>query len=409
MTDADTKPKAPLDGIRILDLSRIIAGPNCTMTLADLGAQVIKIERPGSGDDTRHMRPPEQAGEAAFFLAFNRNKQSVAVDMKDPRGLDLIRQLAKQCDVIVENFRPGVTQRLGIDYPAIKTLNPSVVYCSISAYGQTGAMAHRPGLDPVLQAEMGLMSITGESNGEPLRHPLSLTDVVTSLYASTAISAALVRRANDDSGEHIDLSLMGAASALLGNMATYALSTGENPPRLGNGHPAAVPVGAFTAADGKQFYLACGNQKLFSALVNDALAKPELLHDARFANNSARVANREALMSTLTHEFQSKSCAEWVGALQAAGVPAGPVRTIVEALESAEIKEAGLVQTLQHGSGEPVTLMRSPIKLGSMPDTIDQAPPMLGQHTRAVLSDLLELNDADIKVLANAKVISCND
>jgi crotonobetainyl-CoA:carnitine CoA-transferase CaiB-like acyl-CoA transferase len=405
-----TKPtqpiRAPLDGIRVLDLSRIIAGPNCTMTLADLGADVIKIERPGSGDDTRHMRPPEQGGESAFFLAFNRNKRSVAIDMKEPRGLELIKRLIEVCDVLIENFRPGVTQRLGIDYKAVHSIKPNLVYCSISAYGQTGAMAHRPGLDPVLQAEMGLMSITGEADGGPLRHPISLTDMVTSLYASTAICASLVRRAQSNQGEHIDLSLMGSASALLGNMGTAALSTGVNPPRLGNSHPSAVPVGAFVGSDDEHFYLACGNQRLFTALARDALGKEEWLHDARFATNSARIENREVLMSALAVEFKTRSRDAWVELLQAAGVPAGPVRSVVEALQSPEVLEAGLVQTLPHTTAESVTILRSPINLASMPEREDSAPPALGEHTHVVLRELLQISDTELSGLTDAGIIT---
>ena len=399
------KQAPPLTGIRILDLSRIIAGPNCTMQLADLGAEVIKVERPGHGDETRNMRPPDANGEAHFYLAYNRNKKSIAINMQSETGRELIHQLAAKSDVMIENFRPGVVKRLGIDYEAMKQINPGLVYCSISAYGQSGAMAKRPGLDPVLQAEMGLMSVNGEPEGTPMRHLISLTDLMTSLLASTAISAALVRRKDTGLGEFIDLSLMGGAFALLGNVAQYYLTSGENPPRTGNAHPSAVPVGAFAGSDGEMFYMACGTQGHYIKLVESIIEQPELIEDRRFATNKDRVENRQELLDILAKVFAAQPRDYWVEQIQAAGLPAGPVRTLSEAMESPEVINSGLLQTLNHPTAGDIRLMRSPIKLANTEDKPDSPPPLLGQHTDEVLRDVLEADDETLANLRSAGVI----
>ena len=399
------KQAPPLTGIRILDLSRIIAGPNCTMQLADLGAEVIKVERPGHGDETRNMRPPDANGEAHFYLAYNRNKKSIAINMQSETGRELIHQLAAKSDVMIENFRPGVVKRLGIDYEAMKQINPGLVYCSISAYGQSGAMAKRPGLDPVLQAEMGLMSVNGEPEGTPMRHLISFTDLMTSLLASTAISAALVRRKDTGLGEFIDLSLMGGAFALLGNVAQYYLTSGENPPRTGNAHPSAVPVGAFAGSDGEMFYMACGTQGHYIKLVESIIEQPELVEDRRFATNKDRVENRQALLDILAKVFAAQPRDYWVEQIQAAGLPAGPVRTLSEAMESPEVINSGLLQTLNHPTAGDIRLMRSPIKLANTEDKPDSPPPLLGQHTDEVLRDVLEADDETLANLRSAGVI----
>ena len=399
------KQAPPLTGIRILDLSRIIAGPNCTMQLADLGAEVIKVERPGHGDETRNMRPPDANGEAHFYLAYNRNKKSIAINMQSETGRELIHQLAAKSDVMIENFRPGVVKRLGIDYEAMKQINPGLVYCSISAYGQSGAMAKRPGLDPVLQAEMGLMSVNGDPEGTPMRHLISLTDLMTSLLASTAISAALVRRKDTGLGEFIDLSLMGGGFALLGNVAQYYLTSGENPPRTGNAHPSAVPVGAFAGSDGEMFYMACGTQGHYIKLVESIIEQPELVEDRRFATNKDRVENRQALLDILAKVFAAQPRDYWVEQIQAAGLPAGPVRTLSEAMESPEVINSGLLQTLNHPTAGDIRLMRSPIKLANTEDKPDSPPPLLGQYTDEVLRDVLDADDETLANLRSACVI----
>lgn len=396
----------PLAGIRVLDLSRIIAGPCCTMQLGDLGADVIKIERPGAGDDTRRMQPPEQGGEAHFYLAFNRNKKSVAIDMKTGDGLALIDRLLGKCDVVVENFRPGVTARLGIDYETLYQRHPHLVYCSISAYGQSGEMSHRPGLDPVLQAEMGLMSLNGEPDGDPLRHPLSLTDLFASLQASTAVCAAIVHQRESGRGCHIDLSLMGSAVSMLGNMAMYSFATGANPPRMGNGFPTAAPVGAFRGSDGGIFYLASGTDRLFARLAEDILERPDLLDDERYHTNSARIENRESLMALFRDLFATNTRDHWVEKIRAAGVPAGPVRQINEALTSPEVVESGLVQTVNHPTAGKIRILGSAFKLSDTLPGMPSPPPLLGEHTDEVLREVLALDDAEIAALREAEVIA---
>lgn len=398
--------RLPLRGVRVLDLSRIIAGPNCTMQLADMGAEVIKIEMPGSGDDSRRMKPPEAGGEGHFYLAFNRNKKSVAVDMKSAQGLDLIHRLAAVSDVLVENFRPGVMQRLGLDYAAMREKYPRLVYCSVSAYGQTGPMADRPGLDPVLQAEMGLMSLAGEVDGGPLRHPLSIVDTFTSLYASTAVCGALVEQRETGRGRHIDVSLMGGAISVLGNMAQYYFTSGRNPPRMGNGFPTVAPVGAFEGSDGGLFYIACGTQRLYENLVGKALERPDLISDPRFDEMHRRVDNREALIAILEGIFASGTRDHWVGRIRAAGVPAGPVRSLSEALTSPEVIAAGLVQTVAHPTAGDLTMLRSPIHLPDGPVREDTPPPLLGEHTDAVLRDVLGLDEAAIAALRETGAIA---
>ena len=400
------RDRLPLQGVRVLDLSRIIAGPNCTMQLADMGAEVIKIEMPGSGDDSRRMKPPEAGGEGHFYLAFNRNKKSVAVDMKSEQGLALIHRLAAVSDVLVENFRPGVMERLGLDYASMHEKYPRLIYCSVSAYGQTGPMADRPGLDPVLQAEMGLMSLAGEIDGGPLRHPLSIVDTFTSLYAATAVCGALVEQRETGEGRHIDVSLMGGAIAVLGNMAQYYFTSGNNPPRMGNGFPTVAPVGAFTGSDGGLFYLACGTQRLYENLVAKALDRPDLISDPRFDEMHRRVTNREALVSILEAIFAVGTRDYWVGKIRAAGVPAGPVRSLSEALNSPEVIAANLVQTVEHPTAGALRMLRSPIHMPDGPERVDTPPPRLGEHTNEVLKAVLDMTQEDIANLRRSGAIA---
>lgn len=396
----------PLAGIRILDLSRIVAGPNATMQLADMGAEVIKVETPGGGDDTRRMMPPTMGEESAFYLAFNRNKRSMVIDLKTEDGRNILYRLTERADVVVENFRPGVTKRLGVDYETLSAIKPELVYCSVSAYGQDGPMSQRPGLDPVLQAEMGLMTLNGEPEGDPLRHPLSLTDLYTGMQAATAICAALVRQQTGGRGCHIDLSLMGGAMAMLGNMGTYAMATGHNPPRMGNGFPTVAPVGAFKGSDGGMFYTACGTQKLFDQLAADALEMPELLEDPRFTDNGGRVENRDALMGLLADTFATRTRDEWVAKIRAAGVPAGPVRNINDACNSEEVRAAGLMREVEHPTAGKVTLPGSSIRFRGEPELPLGNPPLYGEHTDTLLAELLAMDEAEIEALRAAKIVA---
>lgn len=397
--------RLPLEGVRVIDLSRIIAGPNCTMQLGDMGAEIIKVEVPESGDDSRRMKPPEVGGEGHFYLAFNRNKKSIAIDMKTDAGRKLVLQMAAASDVFVENFRPGVAKRLGVDYETLRELNPSLVYCSVSAYGQEGIMSDRPGLDPVFQAEMGLMSLCGEVDGPPMRHPLSIIDLFTSLYASTAICAAVVDQKATGTGRHVDVSLMGGAVSVLGNAAQYYFTSGEAPPRMGNGFPTVVPVGAFSGSDEGLFYLACGTQRLYENLVVGALERPDL-NEAPYATMGDRVERRDEFMNLLAGIFKAHPRDYWVEKLRSAGVPCGPVRSIEEALNSPEVVEAGLVQTLEHPTAGELRTLRSPIGLRGGPDRKDTPPPLLGEHTDEVLQRVLGLNEGEIADLRENQVVS---
>jgi crotonobetainyl-CoA:carnitine CoA-transferase CaiB-like acyl-CoA transferase len=374
------------------------------MQLADLGAEIIKIEHPERGDDSRGMKPPEAGGESHFFLAFNRSKKSVALDMTTKDGAEIIRALAARSDVLVQNFRPGVMERLGFDYATLATLNPGLVYCAISAYGQTGPQASRPGFDPVLQAESGMMAITGEEGGDPLRHPLAIVDTFTALYASSAILAALYSRKDTGKGQLIDLALMDCSLAVLGNVAEYYLTSGENPPRMGNAHPAAIPVGLFKTKTGP-FYMACGTDRLFHQLCREVLRRPEMAEDPRFAGNTARAKNRETLFTFLDDLFLTDTCEHWLGKLEAAGLPAGPVRSVSEALESSEARERGMVAHVKHPTAGDLRIVGSPYRFSATPVETPTTPPLLGQHTDDVLRDLLGYDETRISGLRDAKVI----
>ncbi|MEM7250125.1 MAG: CoA transferase [Pseudomonadota bacterium] len=394
--------RPPLDGLRVLDLTRILVGPYCTQQLADLGADVIKIESPGIGDDTRRMKPPEQGGEAHFYLAFNRNKRSLTLNLKGDGALAVFEKLLGTCDVLVENFRPGVTKRLGIDYESLREKFPKLIYCSISAYGQTGSKSQLPGLDPVLQAEMGFMSLTGEPQGPEMRHPLSLIDMFTSHYATSGILAAVLVQRERGIGQHIDLSLMDGAITSLGNVAQYYLTSGMNPPRMGNSHVAAYPVGLFSASDGV-FYLACGTDRLFRTLCEKVLNAP-LADDSRFHTNSVRNQHRGALERELTTRFGRHTTQHWLDKMRDAGVPGGPVRSVGDALESPEVIERELVRTIDHPTAGSLRVLGSPLRLSSTPVAAAKAPPRLGEHSEAILREV-GLDSGDIASLRDAGVL----
>jgi crotonobetainyl-CoA:carnitine CoA-transferase CaiB-like acyl-CoA transferase len=397
-------PRPPLHGVRVLDFTRVIAGPCCTMQLADLGAEVIKIEALDHGDESRQLKPPAVGDESHFFLAFNRSKKSVCLDVRTPTGRDLAQRLAERSDVLVENFRPGVMARLGLDWAALQARHPRLVYCSISAYGQTGPMADRPGYDPVLQAESGMMSITGEPNGPPLRHPVGIVDTITAHYALSAILAALVARGTTGRGQRVDVSLHDCSLAALGNVGSYYLTSGTEPARLGNTHPTAVPLGLFDTKTGP-FYLACAADHLFARLCRDVLDRPDLLADTRFATNPARVVHRGEVMAVLGAIFAGQTREHWLDRLRAAEVPAGPVRGLAEALESDEVRRRGMVVTVPHPTAGEVRLLGSPYRFSETGVRPPAAPPLLGQHTAAVLGEVLGLEEAAITELRRTRVI----
>lgn len=399
-------PKA-LDGVRVLDFTRVLAGPTATMLLADLGADVIKIEAPGRGDDTRHWGPP-WAGDgdkrqSAYFLSVNRNKRSLTLNLKSETGRDLARQLAAKSDVVIENFKVGGMASFGLGYDDLKLVNPRLVYCSITGYGQSGPYHQRPGYDYVVQAMSGLMSITGPSDREPHKVGVAISDVIAGLFAANAIQAALHHSVATGEGQHIDISLLDTQIAALVNIASNYLVSGQTPPRLGNLHPNIVPYQTFRAADG-EFVLAVGNDRQFGFLC-DLLEEPELKADPRFATNPARVENRSTLVPMLQARFGERTREAWIEALLGVGIPAGPINDIATTLTDPHVLARGMVQTVEHGGSDPLQLVGSPMKMSATPPQIRHAPPLLGEHTDTVLRDVLDLDENSIQTYHDEGII----
>ena len=362
-----------LDGILVADFSRVLAGPLCTMTLGDLGADVVKVERPDGGDDTREWGPPWHDEGATYYLGLNRNKRSVTLDLKDPGDLALARRLAARADVVVESFRPGTIDRLGLGYDDVAPGNPGVVYCSISAFGTGERAAALPGYDLLLQAMSGLMSVTGETDGRPLKVGAALIDMICGLYAANGILAALHARSRTGEGQRVHVSLMDSALAALLNQGSGFLNAGVVPGRLGNRHPSITPYETFRAADG-DFAVACGNDALFRRLCA-AIGRPELAEDARYADNRARLEHRDALTTDLEAAFAGADAAEWVARLGEAGVPAGPINDVGEAFAFAE--ELGLEPWVEV---DGVRTVRPAMTLSTTPAAVRRRPPRLGEH-----------------------------
>ena len=393
----------PLEGIRVLDLSRVLAGPWCTQLLADLGAEVTKIERPGAGDDTRHWGPPWlDEGEqkvAAYFLSCNRGKKSAAIDFSQSEGAALVRRLARDADVVVENFKVGGLRRFGLDAESLRAANPRLIYASITGFGQDGPYANRAGYDFIIQAMGGMMSITGIPDGEPgggpMRSGVAVADLFTGMYSCTAILAALYGRERTGEGATIDLALFDTQLAVLANQASNALVSGKDPPRQGNTHPNIVPYQPFDTAD-QPIIIAVGNDSQFARLAK-ICGHPEWALDERFASNAARVANRREMVRLVADAVRQKPVAEWLEQLEAAGIPAGPINTITEALDDVQAQHRQMVQTIAG-----VQLVGSPVRLdGSRVDS-ELPPPALGEHTLDVLSAVgLDRNEIDRLRAAN--------
>jgi len=412
MAPADPPGAQALAGLLVLDLTRILAGPTATQLLADLGAEVIKIERPGTGDDTRGWGPPfvsDAAGaetrESAYYLSANRGKHSVAVDLADPRGQALVRALALKADILVENFKPGDLDRYGLDYAKLSAGNPRLIYCSITGFGLTGPNAGRAGYDFLVQGEAGLMSLTGEAEGPPLKAGVGIADIVCGMYATVGILAAVVARQSSGRGQHIDLALMDAQVAMLVNQGVAYLTDGQVPPRRGNDHPTIVPYGTFPASDGP-FILAIGNDAQFARFVTAAGAAG-LADDPRFATNAARVRNRAELIPLIAALTVTRKAADWLALCAAETVPAGAISDLAQVFASPQVAARGMRVRLDHplaGSGH-VDLIGNPLKLSQTPVSYGKAPPLLGEDTAAVLARHLGLEDEAVQSLAEAGVI----
>ena len=383
---AGAQQSGPLEGLVVLDLTRVLSGPYCTMVLADLGARVIKIEQPGKGDDTRAWGPPFVGAESAYFLSINRNKQSVTLNLKDRRSRDLLDRLIARADVLVENFRPGAMQRLGLAYGEVSQRWPRLVYCSISGFGQHGPRRDEPGYDAVVQAEGGLMSITGDNDGPPFRLGVAVSDIVSGMFAAQGITAALFARERTGRGQFVDIAMLDSTVALLTYQAASYFATGAPPIRMGNRHPTIVPYETFVAADG-EFVLAVGNDDLWRRFCR-VTGLDDLADDPRFATNRDRVEHYQELMPALNERLRTRPRAEWIAELKAEGVPCGSVRDIGQVLQDPQLDDRGMLATLAHATLGSVRVLGTPMKLSDTPGSVRSAPPTLGQHTDQVLCEL---------------------
>lgn len=391
-------PVSALSGVRVLDFTRVLAGPFCTMILADMGADVIKVESL-DGDETRQWGPPFDArGRSAYYLSVNRNKRSLTLNLKSPRGREIARQLAAQSHIVVENFKPGGMAAFGLGYEDLRALNPALVYASITGFGQTGPYSERPGYDFVVQAMSGLMSITGEKEGEPSKVGVAIADVIAGLFAATSLLAALRHAERNGQGQRLDISLLDSQIAALVNIASSALVSGATPARYGNAHPSIVPYQSFHAAD-MEFALGVGNDRQFAQLCQ-LIDHPEWATDARFATNPARVANRDLLVDLLGAVFVTRPAAEWVDAVLARGIPAGPLNTVSQILADPHIQARGLIHEI-----DLLRLVGPPVGFSQTPPTVRTPPPDLGEHTDAILRERLGLSDTEIDMYRNGGII----
>lgn len=397
----------PLAGIKVLDLSRVLAGPWSGQMLGDLGAEVIKVEQPGQGDDTRKWGPPflpDGSRDSAYYLCANRNKRSVAIDLSRPEGQELVRKLAAEADIVLENFRVGGLAKYGLDYASLKAVKPDLIYCSITGFGQTGPDKDKGGYDFLIQGMSGLMSVTGEANGHPLKVGIPVSDLTTGLYATISILAALQHRNRTGEGQHIDLALLDAQMALLANQGSNWLNGGAEPRRMGNQHPTIVPYQDFACADG-DIIIALGNDRQFRDLVA-VLGLPEMAEDPRFATSAQRSDNREAMFAAINPAIASWKSEDLLAALEAAKLPCGKINTIPQALVQPQTMARELVQEIARDDGTPVRFVGYPGKFSASPVTYRHAPPRSGQDTRAVLGEVLGLSDAEVDALAAEGIVA---
>lgn len=393
---------APLDGLTVLDLSRVLSGPYCTMLLADMGARVIKVEQPERGDDTRHWGPPFVGRESAYFLSVNRNKESLTLDFKQPGARRVLGALLDRADILVENFRVGTLGRIGLGYNTLRERYPRLIYCSITGYGQTGPRASEAGYDAVTQAEGGLMSITGPEGGDPFRMGVAIADIVAGMYAAQGVLLALLARYRTNRGQHVDIAMLDAAASLLTYQASSYFAVGVPGARLGNRHPSIAPYDTFATSDGV-LVLAVGNDDQWQRFCRVA-ALPALAADPQFATNALRVMNHAALTANLKGVIALRTTAEWLKDLRDAGVPAGSVRDIGETLADPQLHARGMIERVDHEAQKALRLLGIPVKLSDTPGAVRTAPPMLGQHSASVLREL-GFSDQEIAGLRDDRVI----
>jgi formyl-CoA transferase/CoA:oxalate CoA-transferase len=392
----------PLAGFTVVDLTRVLSGPYCTMVLGDLGARVIKVEHPGKGDDTRHWGPPFVGAESAYFLSINRNKESVTVDFKPAAGRSLIERLIAGADVLVENFRPGTLERAGLGWEAVHARFPRLVYASISGYGQTGPRRDEAGYDAVMQAEGGLMSVTGDADRPGYRMGVAITDMVAGLYCAQGITAALLARERSGKGQRVDIGMLDTTAALLTYQAANWFTTGNTPARKGNRHATIAPYETFTTTDG-EVVIAVGNDEIWRRFC-PIVGLPEMAGDPRFATNRDRMANYDEMRAPIDRAFRAATSAEWIARLNAGGVPNGAVRDIGQMLDDPQLAARGMIQTLMHPTIGATRVVGAPIKLSDTPASVRAAPPVLGQHTDAVLQEV-GYTPEEIAELRRARVI----
>ncbi|HTH74049.1 MAG TPA: CaiB/BaiF CoA-transferase family protein [Trinickia sp.] len=403
-----------LSHIRVLDLTRVLAGPWCAQTLADLGADVIKVERPGVGDDTRHWGPPylktpdgADTREAAYYLCANRNKRSVTVDIATPEGQAIVRELARTSDVVLENYKVGQLKKYGLDYESLKAVKPDIVYCSVTGFGQTGPLADRAGYDFIVQGMGGFMSITGERDalpgGGPQKAGVAIADLMTGMYATVGVLAALAHRDRTGEGQAIDMALLDVQVAMLANVGSNYLASGKAPQRWGNAHQNIVPYQAFQTSDG-WIIVAVGNDGQFRKFA-EVGGRPELADDIRFSTNPERVRHRDILVPIVADMVKTRGKREWIEALEAAGVPCGPINDVGEVFADEQVCARGMRVEVPHPSGATAPLVRNPIRMSATPPEVRSAPPTLGEHTEAVLRDVLGYDEAAIAALRGKSVI----
>ncbi|KAJ8279488.1 hypothetical protein COCON_G00065540 [Conger conger] len=397
----------PLEGIKILDVTRVLAGPFATMILGDLGAEVIKVERPGGGDDTRAWGPPFVGSESAYFLSVNRNKKSIAINMKDPRGVKLILELAEVCDVFVENYLPGKLAQMGLGYEDVRKVAPQLVYCSISGYGQTGPMSHKPGYDSIASAVSGMMHITGPEDGEPVRPGVAMTDLATGLYTHGAIMAALLQRQKSGRGLHIDCNLLSSQVACLTHIAANYLNAGKEARRWGTAHGSIVPYQGFKTKDG-YLIVAAGNDQQF-VKVCKVLNLNQLAEDPKYKTNKLRVENRKELLQILSRRFSEKSTSDWLGKFEETGVPCGPINSIQQVCSDPQVIHNCLIQEMDHPTVGNIAVPGPAVRFSSFKTREPSPPPLIGQHTVQVLRNTLNYSDDAINKLLKAGTVSQNE